>query len=76
MIQIARLFLILGLIFLVIGGLIYLAAHFNLPLGRLPGDIRIQGRNMTCLIPIATTILLSVILTLLLNLIIHLGGRK
>ncbi len=68
----ARIFLILGVIFLLIGGGLYLAAKLNLPLGRLPGDIRIQTENFSCFFPLATMILLSVILTIILNVIVRL----
>lgn len=68
----ARIFLLLGLIFLVIGGVIFLVERLGVPLGRLPGDIRIQRGNLTCFFPLATTILLSVVLTVLLNLIVRL----
>jgi hypothetical protein len=60
----ARLFLIIGLVFLGVGGVIYLFA-------RLPGDIRIQTENLTCVIPLVTSILLSIVLTLVLNLVIR-----
>jgi hypothetical protein len=43
-----------------------------LPLGRLPGDIRIGNENTTCFIPLATSLFLSIVLTILLNLIIRL----
>ncbi len=69
---IVRIFLLLGIIFLVIGGLIYLVERLGIPLGRLPGDIRIQRGNLTCFFPLATTILASLILTILLNLIVRL----
>jgi hypothetical protein len=64
-----RIFFLLGLIFLVIGGVLFLIDRFGIPLGRLPGDIRIQRSNLTCFFPLATTILLSIILTVLLNII-------
>ena len=67
-----RIFFQLGLIFLVIGGVIFLVERLGVPLGRLPGDIRIQRGNLTCFFPLATTILLSVVLTVLLNLIVRL----
>jgi len=38
----ARLFIFLGLTFLVIGGIAYVLTRFGLPLGHLPGDIRIS----------------------------------
>ena len=37
-------------------------------LGHLPGDIRIEGENIRFYLPLATMALISVILTLLLNL--------
>ncbi|NJD60083.1 MAG: DUF2905 domain-containing protein [Anaerolineales bacterium] len=72
----ARIFLILGIIFLVIGGIFYLASRINLPLGKLPGDIVIQGKNMTCFIPLATSIILSILLSLILTLFSRFIGRK
>jgi hypothetical protein len=68
MIAIARLLMIAGVVLLVVGGLLYLSARIGLPLGRLPGDIRIQGENVSCFVPLATSILLSIILTLIINL--------
>ncbi len=73
---IAKIFLIIGAIFLVLGGLFYLAARINLPLGRLPGDIQIQGKGFTCLFPLATSILLSILLSIILTLLARFVGRK
>lgn len=42
-------------------------------LGSLPGDIKIQGQNWSCYVPIATSILLSLVLTLLLWLFSRFG---
>jgi hypothetical protein len=75
MISLARALLIVGVILIIAGGALYLAARTNLPLGRLPGDIRIQTNGITCLFPIATSILLSLILTVVLNLIVRLLNR-
>jgi len=75
LVSLARLFLIIGAISLVIGGLLYLAGRTGLPLGRLPGDIRIQTENFTCVFPLVTSILLSIILTVILNLVIRLLNR-
>lgn len=72
MLSIARSLIILGVTLIIVGGLIYLIARTGVPLGRLPGDIRLQGENLTCVIPIATSILLSIVLTILLNLAIRL----
>jgi hypothetical protein len=68
---IARLFIVLGIAFLVIGGLIFLLGKFNLPLGRLPGDIRIEGKQGSIYFPLTTCILMSIVLTVLVNLILR-----
>jgi hypothetical protein len=70
--NIARYIMIGGIILFLIGGGVYLAAKFGLPLGRLPGDIRIEGENGSFYFPITTSILLSVILTIVLNVIVRL----
>ena len=72
----ARIFVIIGVIFLVVAGLLYLAERLNLPLGRLPGDFQIQGKGFTCLFPLATSILLSILLTGILTLFSRFIGRK
>jgi hypothetical protein len=71
----ARVLVILGLVLIVAGGLVYLVARLNLPLGRLPGDIRVETGNVTCIFPLATMILLSILLTVGLNLIIRLINK-
>lgn len=60
-----------GLILLLVGGGLYVAARLGLPLGRLPGDIRLEGKGGGFYFPIATSILVSVVLTVLLNLIVR-----
>ncbi len=67
--SIARYLMLGGIVLFLIGGGAYLAAKFGLPLGRLPGDIRIEGENGSFYFPIATSILVSVVLTIILNLI-------
>ncbi len=64
-----RLLVILGVSIAVLGGLVWLAGKALPGLDRLPGTIRIQGSGFTCLFPILGSILLSVLLTLALNLI-------
>jgi hypothetical protein len=65
--NLARLLFFVGLMFMLIAAGLYLLSRFNLPLGRLPGDIRIEGENFTFYFPLATSLLLSILLTLLLN---------
>jgi hypothetical protein len=68
-IQIGKGIMILGAVLLVVGGGLYLAGKSGLPLGHLPGDIRIERENFTCIFPLATMILVSVVLTIVLNLL-------
>jgi len=70
--NIARYIMVGGIILFLIGGGVYLSAKFGLPLGRLPGDIRIEGENGSFYFPITTSILVSVILTIVLNIIVRL----
>jgi hypothetical protein len=70
-----RTLLFIGLILVLIGGLILLAARLHLPLGRLPGDIRIEGENFRFYFPLATSLLISLVLTLILNLIARLWRK-
>ena len=67
--NIARFLVIGGIILILIGGGVYLAAKFGIPLGRLPGDIRIEGQNGSFYFPVTTSILVSLVLTIVLNLI-------
>lgn len=71
--SIGRIMLVLGIIIAVCGGLLMLLG--NLPffrnLGNLPGDIRIQGEGFSCFIPIISMIIISIVLTVLLNIIIR-----
>jgi hypothetical protein len=75
MIPLARWLIILGLILVVAGGMVYLLARLGIPLGHLPGDIRIQTDNFTCIFPLTSMIIVSVLLTILLNVIIRLLNR-
>jgi hypothetical protein len=70
--NISRYLVIGGVILILLGGGVYLASRLGLPLGRLPGDIHIEGKNGSFYFPIVTSILLSLLLTVLLNLIIRL----
>lgn len=70
--NIGRFLIIGGVILILLGGGFYLSGRLGLPLGRLPGDIRIEGKNGSFYFPIVTSILVSLVLTVVLNLIIRL----
>jgi len=69
--QVGRLLIVLGAILIVVGGLMVLGGKIPF-IGRLPGDIIIQRKNFTLYLPIATSILISIILTIL----FYILGRK
>jgi len=60
-----------GVALLVLGGLIWLAGRIP-ALGHLPGDIRLQRGNVSCFFPLTTMIIVSVLLTVILNVILRL----
>jgi hypothetical protein len=68
---IARILMIAGISLFLVGGLIFLFSRIGVNLFQLPGDIRLQSGNVTCLVPIVSTILLSILLTLILNIAIR-----
>ncbi|MDE0340938.1 MAG: DUF2905 domain-containing protein [Nitrospinae bacterium] len=53
---------------LVVLGVIFLIAPKIPFLGKLPGDIHLKGKNWSFSFPIVTSIVISIVLTLLLNL--------
>lgn len=63
--HIGRFLIITGIVFVAIGGLIFLSGRIPW-IGKLLGDIIIQKKNFTLYIPIATSILLSIIITIIL----------
>ncbi|OGO17964.1 MAG: hypothetical protein A2Z14_19770 [Chloroflexi bacterium RBG_16_48_8] len=69
--SIARWLILFGLFIVVVGILLWIAARFDLPIGKLPGDFRFETKGFTCVFPLATSILISLLLTLLLNLILR-----
>lgn len=67
-----RLLIGAGILLIAVGLAIILGERFGIPLGRLPGDIRIEGRRGGFYFPIATSLLLSALLTL----VLWLFGRR
>ena len=58
----AKIFIFIGIIFIVFGMMMYFLPRIP-GLGRLPGDILIKRENFTFYFPLATSILISVILS-------------
>jgi hypothetical protein len=64
----------LGLLLAAAGAVLMLTARFGLPLGRLPGDFAYRGKQVTFFFPLATSILISVVLSVILYLVSR--GRR
>jgi Protein of unknown function (DUF2905) len=55
----------IGILIVVVGLVILGAEKVGIRLGRLPGDIRVEGKNGGFYFPVVTCILISLILTLI-----------
>jgi hypothetical protein len=69
MAYLGKLLIFFGVLLLVVGTIILLLGRTNLPIGRLPGDILYRGKRTTFYFPLATSILLSVVLSIVLYVI-------
>jgi len=70
--NIGRYLMIGGILLFVIGGLVFMASKIGIPLGRLPGDIRIERENFSFHFPLASSIVISILLTIILNVALRL----
>jgi hypothetical protein len=67
----ARLLIIIGLVFLITGSLLYLAVRIGIPFFNLPGDYNFQWGNIRCLLALGTSILISILATIGLNVLLR-----
>jgi hypothetical protein len=71
MTDLGKMLIVLGLVLIVAGGVVMALGRMNLPLGRLPGDFLYRGKNTTFYFPLATSVLVSVVLSI----VVYLVGR-
>lgn len=67
--DIGRIMVGLGFILLIVGGLILLLGKSGIPFGRLPGDFAWRGKHTSVYFPLASSLLLSILLSLIFYLI-------
>jgi hypothetical protein len=67
--ELGKLLLVAGALLMVGGLVLILLGRAHVPLGRLPGDITYRGKNTTVYFPLASSIIVSVLLTLILYVI-------
>jgi hypothetical protein len=67
--DLGKLLVLVGGFVVLLGLVVMLLGKTGLPLGRLPGDIVYRGKNSVFYFPLATSILVSVLLSLVLYLV-------
>ena len=67
--DIGKVLFVLGVVIAAAGLVFMLLGRTNLPIGRLPGDILYRGKHTTFYFPLATSIVLSAVLSLVLYLV-------
>ena len=63
--DLGRLLIFLGILLIAAGLIVIVLTRLHLPLGRLPGDLSWRGKGWSVSFPLATSLLLSVVLSLL-----------
>ena len=63
--DLGRTLIALGGMLVVVGVVVLVLARLQVPLGRLPGDFKWQGRGWSVSFPLVTSIVLSIVLSLL-----------
>lgn len=72
--NLGRLLIVGGLVVVAIGLLFLLGSRVPL-LGRLPGDLHWEREGVSVYVPLATSLLVSVVLSVLLTLVLRMTGR-
>ena len=65
----------IGAMLLIAGAAIWAVSKLGLPLGKLPGDITWETKNVKVYFPLATTLAVSALLTVILNIIAKIGRK-
>lgn len=73
--NLGRWLVLLGLGLAALGALVWALGRTGLPIGRLPGDFRFEIGSLSCFFPLASMVLISLLLTLVLNLIVRLLNK-
>jgi hypothetical protein len=67
--ELGKLLVAFGVVLVVVGVVVMLLGRMNLPVGRLPGDFLYRGKNTTVYFPLATSLVVSVVLSVVLYLV-------
>jgi preprotein translocase subunit SecY len=69
MMELGKLLVLVGAILVIAGVAVMALGRRNVPLGRLPGDFLYRGKNTTVYFPLATSVVVSVVLSVVLYLV-------
>jgi len=72
--EMGRIVLIVGLLMVAVGAALIVAGRIGIPLGRLPGDFAYRGKHVSVFLPLGTSLLLSILLSLVLYLLSRFRG--
>jgi hypothetical protein len=72
--ELGKLLIIFGAMFVVAGVAMMVLWRMHVPLGRLPGDFLWRGKNTTVYFPLATSLVVSLVLSILLYAVSRLLG--
>jgi hypothetical protein len=75
MVEFGRLLIIIGLAIAFCGAVILVATRFFPSLGNLPGDLTFEGERYRIYLPLGTMILISILGTILLNVVLRIFRR-
>ena len=67
--ELGRVLIVVGVVAILTGIVLLGLGRMNIPLGRLPGDMVYRGKNTTIYFPLATSIIVSVVLSIALYVI-------
>jgi hypothetical protein len=73
--QTAKILVLVGGVFILAGGVVYLLSRLNININRVPGNFVYNGENVTVYVPCAAMILISILLTVILNVIIRMINK-
>jgi len=74
--NIAKWIIFLGFGIVILGLIVWVGSKIGIPIGKLPGDIRVQKEKFALYIPLVTSLILSLFFTIVINLVIWLFRNK
>lgn len=65
----------IGAFFIFCGFLVWLGGKIGIPLGKLPGDVKVAREKFSIYLPIVTSLAISLVLTIVINLVLWVSRR-